>query len=223
MTGCFTPLGRTADKLISVNKRFPSSCVPLDRLLGDGLPSGHVLELSGPPGTPKDTLATKFASSAVSSSDQVLFVGKILTQRRILHPYCMLDMENMAAPASLHSELRRPKFCSSRRLHFHTGLLLGSKDLADAGLDLVHYLNIFTLPDLVIFLHNLPSFLEAHPAVSGLPIICPFQLTGYFSDPPRSTQFNLLSFPNLSGFGIVEASTITCARETGLGQVVLLI
>jgi RAD51-like protein 2 len=225
MTGSFTPLGRTADKLISINKRFPSSCVPLDRLLGDGLPSGHVLELSGPPGTPKDTLATKFASSAVSSSDQVLFVGKILThwQRRVLHPYCILGMENMASPASLHSELRRPKHCSSRRLHFHTDLLLGSKGLADAGLDLVHYLNIFTLPDLLIFLHNLPSFLEAHPAVSGLPIICPFRLTRYLSDPPRSTQLNLLSFPNLSGFGIVEASSITCVRETGLGQVVLLI
>ncbi|KAI0295771.1 hypothetical protein BC826DRAFT_1007577 [Russula brevipes] len=146
MTGSVTPLGRTADKLISINKRFPSLCVPLDRLLGDGLPSGHVLELSGPPGTPKDTLATKFASSAVSSSDQVLFVGKILTQRRILHHYCILDMENMASPASLHSELR-------------------SKELSDAGLDLLHYLNIFTLPDLLVFLHNLPSFLEAHPAI----------------------------------------------------------
>ncbi|KAH9960688.1 P-loop containing nucleoside triphosphate hydrolase protein [Russula dissimulans] len=120
-------LGRSAAELISINKRFPSSCTPLDRLLGGGLPSGHVLELSGPPGTAKEILATKFASSAVSSNEEVLFV----------------DMQNMASPTLLHSELR-------------------SNNLSDAGLELVHYLNIFTLPDLLIFLHNLPSFLEAH-------------------------------------------------------------
>ncbi|KAH9994681.1 hypothetical protein BJV77DRAFT_295796 [Russula vinacea] len=55
-------------------------------------------------------------------------------------------MQNTASPASLHSEL-------------------GSKNLADASLDLVHYLNIFTLPDLLIFLYNLPLFLEAHASI----------------------------------------------------------
>ena len=49
------------------------------------MPSGHVLELSGPPGTAKETLATKFASDAVSSNDQVLFVGKTATNWPILH------------------------------------------------------------------------------------------------------------------------------------------
>ena len=82
----FPSLGRSAAELISINKRFTSSCVPLDKLLGGGLPSGHVLELSGPPGTAKETLATKFASDAVLSNDQVLFVGKISTQWPILHP-----------------------------------------------------------------------------------------------------------------------------------------
>lgn len=120
------PLGRSAADLISIYKRFLSSCEPLDRLLGDGLPSGHILELSGPPGTAKYSLVVKFVSNAVSSNDQVLFV----------------DMQNMTSPASLHSEFR-------------------SKHLPDTGLDLVHYLNIFTLPSLLAFLHNLPSFLEA--------------------------------------------------------------
>ena len=76
MTGLL--LGRSAAELISVDKRFFSSCVPLDRLLGEGLLSGHILELSGPPGTAKETLATRFASNAVSSNDHVLFVGEIL-------------------------------------------------------------------------------------------------------------------------------------------------
>lgn len=54
--------------------------------MGGGLPSGHVLELSGPPGAAKETLATKFASDAVLSNDQVLFVGKMLTHWSILYP-----------------------------------------------------------------------------------------------------------------------------------------
>ena len=87
MIGTFPPLGRSAAELISINKRLFSSCIPLDRLLGGGLPSGHVLELSGPPGTAKETLATKFASHAVSSNDQILFIGKVATQWPILHPY----------------------------------------------------------------------------------------------------------------------------------------
>ncbi|KAI0300138.1 hypothetical protein B0F90DRAFT_1725289 [Multifurca ochricompacta] len=85
------PLGRSAAEFISIsiNKRFFTSCVPLDRLLGDGLPSGHILELSGPPGTAKEALAAEFVSSAVSLNDQVLFV----------------DMQNMTSPASLGLEL----------------------------------------------------------------------------------------------------------------------
>jgi RAD51-like protein 2 len=80
MTASFTPLGRSAAELISINKRFLSSCAPLDKLLGDGLPAGHVLELSGPPATAKESLAIKFVSGAVSSNDQILFVGETPTQ-----------------------------------------------------------------------------------------------------------------------------------------------
>jgi RAD51-like protein 2 len=70
------PLGRSAADLISNYKRFLSSCEPLDGLLGDGLPCGHILELSGPPGTTKESLVVKFVANAVSSNDQVLFVGR---------------------------------------------------------------------------------------------------------------------------------------------------
>lgn len=109
MIGSFPPLGRSAAELISINKRFFSSCVPLDRLLGGGLPSGHVLELSGPPGTAKEVLATKFASGAVSSNDQVLFVGKMATLWSIVNSYHVIDMQNMASPASLRLEFGRVK------------------------------------------------------------------------------------------------------------------
>jgi hypothetical protein len=110
----FTPLGRSAAELISINKRFPSSCVPLDRLLGDGLPAGHVLELSGPPGTAKETLAIKVASGAVSSDDQVLFVGRAPIKWPIFPSHGVLDMQNMASPSSLRSELRTPRYYWTR-------------------------------------------------------------------------------------------------------------
>jgi hypothetical protein len=42
------------------------------------------------------------------------------------------------------------------------------------------------------------------------------------SDPPRNTQFDMVPFPNLSGFNAVEAGNVTCACETGLGEVMLL-
>ena len=73
------PLGRSAADLISNHKRFLSSCEPLDSILEDGLLSGHILELSSPPGTGKESLVVKFVSNAVSSSDQVLFVGRTST------------------------------------------------------------------------------------------------------------------------------------------------
>ncbi|KAH9031694.1 P-loop containing nucleoside triphosphate hydrolase protein [Lactarius pseudohatsudake] len=151
------PLGRSAADLVSIYKRFLSSCEPLDRLLGNGLPSGHILELSGPPGTAKESLVVKFVSNAVSSNDQVLFI----------------DMQNMTSPASLHSE-----FCS--------------RNLPDTTLDLVHYLNIFTLPTLLVFLHNLPSFLENRRSIRLVvlnSIWFPFQTSPTLTQSRRATLF----------------------------------
>ena len=58
--------------------------------------------------------------------------------------------------------------------------ILGSRNLTDSSLDFVHYLNIFTLPDLLIFLHNLPMFLETHTSVNGFTTIYGFPLTEDF-------------------------------------------
>ena len=42
------------------------------------------------------------------------------------------------------------------------------------------------------------------------------------SDPPRDTQFDLVSFPNISRFDAVEADNATGPCETGVGQAMLL-
>ena len=50
---------------------------PLDRLLSGGLRFGTALELSGPPGTPKEALASNICRSFVRSGKNVLFVGSL--------------------------------------------------------------------------------------------------------------------------------------------------
>ncbi|KAI0266515.1 hypothetical protein BC834DRAFT_823615 [Gloeopeniophorella convolvens] len=142
--------GRSAVAFTSHTKRFLSSCIPLDTLLEGGLPSGHLLELSGPPGTTKDSELT----GTLKGTDLVLD--------------CRVDMQNMTSPASLHIEL----IDSHRRA--------GSNGFANRGMDSVHYLNIFTLPAFLVFLHNLPSFLAAHPSIRLIvlnSIWFPFQTT----------------------------------------------
>lgn len=102
--------------------------------------------------------------------------------------------------------------------------ILGSKNLADASLDFVHYLNIFTLPDLLIFLHNLPMFLETHTSVNRFTNIYGFPLTEFsdFPDSPHYTKFDLVPFSNLSGFDNVQAGNITYTRKASSSQDMLL-
>ncbi|PIL23272.1 hypothetical protein GSI_14582 [Ganoderma sinense ZZ0214-1] len=66
-------------------KRYSTSCAPLDQLLDGGLKSGHVLEISGPPGCGKEQMAAHAIKSFVQAQEQVLFV----------------DMQNMVPPATI--------------------------------------------------------------------------------------------------------------------------
>jgi hypothetical protein len=45
----------------------------------------------------------------------------------------------------------------------------GSPSLPSNYKSLIHYININTLPDLMILIYNLPSYLDAHPNVSPSP------------------------------------------------------
>ena len=46
-----------------------------DKLLDGGLKRGHVLELSGPPGSPKERLFLSAVISAIANGDHILFLG----------------------------------------------------------------------------------------------------------------------------------------------------
>lgn len=61
-----------------------------------------------------------------------------------------VDMQNMTSPATLNKALRK------------------STTAAPDYKKLVHYLRLHTLPDLMIFLRNLPAYLQTHPEITLL-------------------------------------------------------
>ncbi|KAJ6582899.1 P-loop containing nucleoside triphosphate hydrolase protein [Mycena vulgaris] len=125
------PLTQAASAVASSSaRRIPTKCGPLDKLLEGGLPRRHVLELSGPPGTPKGHIALGIVRSFLkdSADEEVLF----------------LDMQNMGTASMLH------------------------RAVAVGAVERVHYHRLHTLPELVVFIQTLPSFVDAHPKLGLL-------------------------------------------------------
>jgi RAD51-like protein 2 len=67
--------------MVTRSQIFSTLCPPVDKLLSGGLSRGHILEISGPPGTPKETLAVNIVKSFVEANEEVLFVGKRSVQK----------------------------------------------------------------------------------------------------------------------------------------------
>lgn len=70
------PLTQSAATLINTLTKFSTRWPALDKLLEGGLVRGHILEIAGPPGTPKDTIAIDVAGSFLDAGEVVLFVGR---------------------------------------------------------------------------------------------------------------------------------------------------
>ncbi|KZV72730.1 hypothetical protein PENSPDRAFT_750708 [Peniophora sp. CONT] len=82
-------LGTAASFLAQPGKHFASSCEPLDELLDGGLAYGQMLEISGPPGAPREYLSALFARGAISMKKGVLYIVS----------------QNMTSPSSLRDIL----------------------------------------------------------------------------------------------------------------------
>ncbi|KAF4618849.1 hypothetical protein D9613_009767 [Agrocybe pediades] len=139
----FTMLQMTqsAAQMVHKSQKVSTGCTPLDELLDGGLVTGSILELSGPPGSPKHVLAMNIVASFVESGDEVVFI----------------ECQNNTSPSSL-----------SRFLEGN------GKELSN----LVHFSKISVLVDLLLFLHQLPTFLQSNSKVSLLvvnSISSPFQ------------------------------------------------
>jgi len=69
--------------------KYSTLCKPVDVLLEGGLKRGFVLEISGPPGTVKESLAINLTHSLVQANEEVLFA----------------DMQNMTSPETIMASL----------------------------------------------------------------------------------------------------------------------
>jgi RAD51-like protein 2 len=52
-----------------------TQCAGLDKLLAGGLSRGHILELSGPPGSPKELIAQNVVVEFVEKGGRVMVIG----------------------------------------------------------------------------------------------------------------------------------------------------
>lgn len=135
----------------------------MNKILGGGLPRGHILEISGPPGSFKESLALDFVRTFVKADERVIFVGthlvipstsRILTRR-------MLDMQGMTSPKAISGVLAGNSCTHLIQEHVD----ITSTDMTSPySQELIRYARFHTLPDLLVFMHNLLA--ELHPTVS---------------------------------------------------------
>lgn len=140
------PLSQSLASLISRSQIFACSYAAVNTALGGGLPRGRILEISGPPGSFKETLALDYTRIFVEANEEVIFV----------------DTQNMTSLATI----KKTFYNSSAAADYQ---------------DLIRYTHLHTLPDLMIFIHNLLS--EIH-AKTGLLVL-------------NSISFPFLSHPDV--------------------------
>lgn len=73
------PLTQSVAAVIKSTPKFSTHWPPLDKLLDGGLTRGHILEVSGPPGSPKEDVAIDVATSFIEGGENVIFVGSRLS------------------------------------------------------------------------------------------------------------------------------------------------
>jgi len=82
---------QSSQQILSVGPRLPATqsaaalldsvddvfrcCPVIDNLMGGGLRRGHVLELLGPPGTPKTALVLEIIRDFIENKEDVLIIG----------------------------------------------------------------------------------------------------------------------------------------------------
>ncbi|KAG6808902.1 hypothetical protein H0H92_002402 [Tricholoma furcatifolium] len=102
-------LTQSAASMVTSGGKITTGSRPVDELLSGGLSRGQIVEISGPPGTPKEAIAIGIVRSFVEAGHEVLFV----------------DCLNMTSPAVLDQALRISKTIPENyaRLVYHTSCL----------------------------------------------------------------------------------------------------
>lgn len=97
------PLSQSLASLISRSHIFACSYAAVNTALGGGLPRGHILEISGPPGSFKETLALDYARIFVEANEEVIFIGIVFTFDVSVHlsEKWGIDTQNMTSLATI--------------------------------------------------------------------------------------------------------------------------
>jgi len=112
------PLSQSVASLSRTNL-VKCSYLAVNKILGGGLSRGHILEISGPPGSFKESLALDFVRTFAEADERIIFV----------------DMQGMTSPKAISEVL--------------AGVASPYRQ------ELIRYARFHTLPDLLIFMHNL--------------------------------------------------------------------
>jgi len=72
-------VSQSAAVMLQQSLRVKTKCAALDQILDGGLRRGHIMEISGPPGSPKDKLVINIISVFAEAEEDILFVGKRTT------------------------------------------------------------------------------------------------------------------------------------------------
>jgi predicted ATP-dependent serine protease len=78
---------QSAAVLVRHSLKTSTKCSSLDKVLEGGISRGHVLELSGPPGTAKEQLLMNIVAAFVEVNEEVIFIGRYSTLPTTRNPY----------------------------------------------------------------------------------------------------------------------------------------
>lgn len=166
------PATQSAAALLDSNNDVFSCCPPIDSLLDGGLKRGHVLELLGPPGTPKTPVVLEMIRDFIENREDVLIIG-IYPGFPRLRPtnrtyQCALDPQNAIAPGVIDEKLRGETISirfSRAGAHCDTAVWTGSSSVPKDYSRHIHLLGISQVTELMSFLYTLPSYLQENPKV----------------------------------------------------------
>jgi len=146
---------QSSQQILSIGPRLPATqsaaallgsvddvfrcCLPIDNLLDGGLRRGHVLELLGPPGTPKTALVLEIIRDFIENREDVLII----------------DPQNTIAPGVIDEKLRSSSSVPkdySRHIH-----LVAISQVAEL-MSFLHTLPSYLQENPKITLLALPSF-----------------------------------------------------------------
>ncbi|TEB23389.1 hypothetical protein FA13DRAFT_1818507 [Coprinellus micaceus] len=83
------PQTQSAAALSQASRKLQTGCQALDDLLKGGVQGGHILELSGPPGTPKELVVMNLIGQFVNDQNDVLIADcQNMINRRVLMGLC---------------------------------------------------------------------------------------------------------------------------------------